>query len=131
MTTYSLFLAYLAAIVMNTVGRAWATILDPLHAVTSWRAYFRAAAFPVGLRFLLCTGFFVWWWHDPSLVSTLFDKIGGTFSDPLRSIIMGIEFPLNFGTAMIYGVCCDSALDKLLAILGVRNLLPRRPGDAP
>ena len=114
MRTALFFVFYFFALAASTLLRAWQDVNDSDNAITTYREYFRKKAVLIGVRAVACTGFFIWWFNDPSLVSKLFDAIGSMFSDPTKSIISAIEFPLNVGTAMIYGVSCDSVLDKFI-----------------
>lgn len=114
---------YVVGLAASTFLRAWDDVHDDDNAIATYREYFRKKWVKIGVRMLLCTGFFIWWWNDPALVSRVFDLVGAQFSDPLKGIIQGFELPLNVGTAGIYGVCCDSVLDKLVSY--ARSKLPR------
>lgn len=123
MRTVVFFAAYIIAFAASTLFRAWDDVHDSDNAITTYREYFKKKAVLIGVRSLGCTGFFIWWFDDPTLVSRIFDLIGAQFSDPLKSIIQGFEFPMNIGTAMIYGVACDSVLDKIINY--VRSKFPK------
>ena len=71
----------------------------------------------VGLRFLLATAIFWWWFNDPTLVDKFFDSVAAHLSEGMwKTFIESISFPLNPGTAIMFGVAIDAILDKAIGL---------------
>lgn len=92
-----------------------------------WKCHWPALMF----RFFIAEMFFIWWTGDPQLVDRGFDSVATNLQPGmLRSVIEGIHFPLNYGTAGIYGVLGDVGLDWFSVLIpGLRAKIPTLSED--
>jgi hypothetical protein len=118
-------LSYALGVGANIVARASLAVRDKNSGIDSWGKYARLNLAALVLRTLLASGYFAWWLHDPQLVSHFFDFIGSFFSGGTKTFLESIEFPLNGGTALLYGLAADSVIDKLLRYFNLEKTLPQ------
>lgn len=117
-------ICYAAAIVVNIWARGALTVRDPHSGVRSLRQYFTVNLAAGVWRVLFASAYFIWWLNDPQLVSRWFDWLGSFFSGGTKTFLESIEFPLNAGTAILYGLGFDTALDKVLKYFGIEKSVP-------
>lgn len=117
-------ICYAAAILVNMWARGALTVRDPHSGVKTLRQYLSVNLAAAIWRTLFATAYFIWWLHDPQLVSRWFDWLGSFFSAGTKAFLESIEFPLNPGTAILYGLGFDTALDKVLKYFGIEKSVP-------
>jgi hypothetical protein len=83
-------------------------------------------------RTFIATLFFIVWLRDPQIVTKAALILAGHLAPgPLRSIVEGIQVPLNVLTAGAFGYFCDSLLDKLvMRVPWLSNDLPKANGES-
>lgn len=129
-TTYltSDVVCYAAAILVNIWARGALAVRDQHSGIGSMRQYFTVNLAAAIWRTLFATAYFIWWLHDPQLVSKWFDWVGSFFSGATKAFLESMEFPLNPGTAILYGLGFDTAFDKVLKYFGIEKSVPPLAG---
>lgn len=110
-----LWLIYLLAQTINIVAHAGLATRSQYTPWKSVKQYLSAFWPQLLLRISLASGVFILWWSSPSKVNSV------------------IAFPLNYGTAFVYGFFSDGVLDKVVALVlpQAKIELPSIPDQVP
>jgi hypothetical protein len=106
MRALALWLFYILGGALSMWKRANLSANSPHTPWSNVRGYVEVHLPQLGMNFVLSTGLFWVWWHEPAFVANMIGHFG---------IQTDIAIPLNLFTAGCYGVVSDQAMDFFVA----------------